>query len=153
MVRGYAFGRPLTFKPIAMDKDSIIELQKIDCNCNDCKYLIRSFELRQQHEDNHYRWQKDHFDLLRRNLLKQADKHILRGLRGEISLDEAQEKQKNLIKEAKELSFRFDKGGCTLSYGRCSVNGLADKQLKVVSFIPNTCQLHTQHCFKHRKDA
>lgn len=24
-----------------MNKESIIELQKIDCNCNDCKYLQR----------------------------------------------------------------------------------------------------------------
>jgi hypothetical protein len=24
-----------------MDKESIYELQKIDCNCNDCKYLQR----------------------------------------------------------------------------------------------------------------
>ena len=27
-----------------MDKESIIELQKIDCNCNDCKFLERDFE-------------------------------------------------------------------------------------------------------------
>lgn len=26
-----------------MDKDSIIELQKIDCNCNDCKHMVRDF--------------------------------------------------------------------------------------------------------------
>lgn len=27
-----------------MDKESIIELQKLDCNCNDCKYMARDFE-------------------------------------------------------------------------------------------------------------
>ena len=27
-----------------MDKESIIELQKIDCNCNDCIYMVRDFE-------------------------------------------------------------------------------------------------------------
>ncbi len=27
-----------------MTKESIIELQKIDCNCNDCKHLVRDFE-------------------------------------------------------------------------------------------------------------
>jgi len=26
-----------------MGKESIIELQKIDCNCNDCKFMIRDF--------------------------------------------------------------------------------------------------------------
>jgi len=27
-----------------MDKESRIELQKIDCNCNDCKFMVRDFE-------------------------------------------------------------------------------------------------------------
>jgi len=27
-----------------MDKQSIIELQKIDCNCNDCKFMERDFD-------------------------------------------------------------------------------------------------------------
>lgn len=26
-----------------MDKESIFELQKIDCNCNDCLFMIRDF--------------------------------------------------------------------------------------------------------------
>ena len=29
---------------IIMDKESRIELQKIDCNCNDCKYMVRDIE-------------------------------------------------------------------------------------------------------------
>lgn len=27
-----------------MDKESIYELQKIDCNCNNCKYFLRDIE-------------------------------------------------------------------------------------------------------------
>jgi len=27
-----------------MDRNSRIELQKIDCNCNDCKYFVRDIE-------------------------------------------------------------------------------------------------------------
>lgn len=27
-----------------MNKESIIELQKIDCNCNDCKHMIRDLK-------------------------------------------------------------------------------------------------------------
>lgn len=27
-----------------MNKESIIELQKIDCNCNDCKFMIRDLD-------------------------------------------------------------------------------------------------------------
>lgn len=135
-----------------MTNEGIIERQKLDCNCNDCAFLIRSFEHRQKHEDNHYGWQKDHFDSIRRNLLKKADEHFLKGLRGECTMDEARETQKLLMKEAKRMVFQFNKGQCTLSYGYCSLNGLRPSDLKLVSFIPETLQLHTQECFKHRKD-
>jgi hypothetical protein len=36
-----------------MDKESIYELQKIDCNCNDCKFMIRDIEKRKQYDYLH----------------------------------------------------------------------------------------------------
>lgn len=41
-----------------MDKDSVYELQKIDCNCNDCKFMVRDFEKRKQY-DHLYEGQKN----------------------------------------------------------------------------------------------
>ncbi len=76
-----------------MDKESRILLQKIDCNCNDCKHMVRDFDKFEQHK-KHY--------------------------------------------EGTGLS---DK----LNFGKCV------KLNKDVSFIPETCQLETQHCFEHRK--
>ncbi len=73
----------------------MIELQKIDCNCNDCIFMIRDFEK-----------------------FKSWDK-----------LYAGQEKASHRI-----------------HYGKCS------KFNKDVSFIPNTLQLDTQECFKHRRD-
>lgn len=78
-----------------MNKQSIIELQKIDCNCNDCKFMIRDLEK-----------------------FKSLD-----------YLHKGQEKASHRI-----------------HYGAC------DKLNKEVSFIPNTCQLDTQDCFRHRRD-
>lgn len=77
-----------------MDKDSIIERQKIDCNCNDCKFMIRCMS-------NREKW--DHLHL-------ESPNHSAR-----------------------------------LNYGHCIVFN------KVVSFIPNVCQIETQQCFQHRK--
>lgn len=34
-----------------MNKESIIELQKIDCNCNDCKYLVRDLGKYKSYDD------------------------------------------------------------------------------------------------------
>ena len=33
-----------------MDKESIFELQKIDCNCNNCKFMVRDFEKLELHK-------------------------------------------------------------------------------------------------------
>ena len=30
-------------KSKGMNRESIVELQKIDCNCNDCKFMVRDF--------------------------------------------------------------------------------------------------------------
>lgn len=36
-----------------MDAESKYLLQKIDCNCNDCKFMIRDFEKLQKHKDSY----------------------------------------------------------------------------------------------------
>lgn len=82
-----------------MNQESKIELQKIDCNCNDCKFMQRDFETYKS------------FDGLYKNTLGQVT----------------------------SPSYR-------INYGNCM------KLNKPVSFIPNTCQIETQTCFKHRKD-
>jgi hypothetical protein len=78
-----------------MDKEDLIELQKLDCNCNDCAYMQRDFER-----------------------FKKFDK-----------LYEGREK----------CSYR-------IHYGHCV------KFNKSVSFTPMQCQLHTQECFRHRRE-
>jgi hypothetical protein len=37
-----------------MDKDSIYELQKIDCNCNNCGYFVRDIPLTALHNTNEH---------------------------------------------------------------------------------------------------
>jgi hypothetical protein len=75
---------------------SVIDLQKIDCNCNDCIFMARDFNKRKS------------FDVLH----------------------EGQENASHRV-----------------NYGNCS------KLDKPVSFIPNTCQIETQNCFKHRRET
>lgn len=70
------------------------ELQLIDCNCNDCKFMVRDFAKLEAHKKT---------------------------FAGTGLMDR-------------------------LSYGNCSHFN------KPVTFIPNTCQLDTQQCFKHRKE-
>ena len=76
-----------------MNAESIIELQKLDCNCNECKFMVRDLVKLESH------------------------------------------------KKTYEGTGLMDR----LAYGDCS------KFNKPVSFIPGTCQLHTQECFTHRE--
>ena len=48
-----------------MDAESRIELQKIDCNCNDCKFMIRDFDKYKASKELHYEWQKNYFDFIK----------------------------------------------------------------------------------------
>lgn len=82
------------FKPNNMDKESTYLLQLIDCNCNDCMFMVRDFEK---------------------------------------------------LKKFNHLHTGQEKSGHRVQYGNC------EKLIKPVSFIPNTCQIETQQCFKHRK--
>lgn len=76
-----------------MDKESRYELQKIDCNCNDCRFMARNLNKLERHKATY---------------------------------------------EGTGLMDR-------LAYGYCQ------RYNKPVTFIPETCQLETQHCFEHRR--
>jgi len=121
-----------------MDKESLYELQKIDCNCNDCGYMKRNLNLYNESVKLHHQWQLDYFNTIRANLIKKAR--------------EWKYKKNDLLKwdalmtEAENMKFQFDKSTNTISFGTCTLFN------KEVTFIPNVVQLDTQTCFKHRKD-
>lgn len=111
-----------------MIKESIYELQLIDCNCNDCKFLVRNNYKKQLSDQLHERWQREEFDRNRNDALFQAYVY-----KDTIALNI---EIKKTLKVKKPL----------LTYGYCK-----KFDFKEVSFIPNTCQLETQDCFVHRK--
>lgn len=121
-----------------MTNESIILLQKLDCNCNDCMFMQRNNDEFKLSLDRHHKWQLDYFNTLKNNLIKKAKwwKNIKNDL----------EKWDLLLTEAEKMKFQFDKKEAFINYGTCS------KFNKSVQFIPNTIQIETQDCFKHRRD-
>lgn len=113
------------------------ELQILDCNCNNCGYMVRNIEKFNDSLTKHHKWQLDYFNTIKDNLITKAKWWLKKGNKETHDL---------LIGEADKMKFQFDKSTCAINYGTCS------KLDKEVSFIPNTCQLETQSCFKHRKD-
>ncbi|NQY43088.1 MAG: hypothetical protein HRT87_07095 [Legionellales bacterium] len=79
---------------MSIDRESIYLRQLIDCNCNDCTYMVRDLDKLAKH------------------------------------------------KESYKGTGLMDK----LNFGNC------EKLNKEVVFSPNTCQIETQKCFKHRKE-
>lgn len=124
-----------------MDRESIIGLQKIDCNCNDCVFMSRDFARFEESLALHLRWQQDYFNNVSLNMLRRAD-----WWESERNSSRNKEKAESLRAEVKKRKFQFNRNEVTINYGFCSL------YKKTVSFIPNTLQLETQHCFKHRRD-
>lgn len=101
-----------------------IELQLIDCNCNDCYFMQRDFAAYQEKLDRHnadrlYKW-----EVQKKRLLASGAKES--------------------IQEANKMKFQKD-SKINEGFGLCT------KFNKNVTFIPATCQIHTQKCFEHRK--
>ena len=121
-----------------MTKESTIELQNIDCNCNDCKFMERDLERYKESLELHQTWQFSSFELKKKRLIEKSE---------EWAEKNEYDKAKSLFEEAQAMRFVFDKSYSLINYGKCK------KFVKTVSFIPNTCQLETQECFEHRRGS
>lgn len=115
-----------------MTKEIIFELQLIDCNCNDCKHMVRDFDTYRKWEQWNKELQEKKFERKKAEAFRIANEC------------EDQQGKKTLLAIANKMKFMFDKSGL-LQYGNCQ------KFSKQVSFIPGICQLETQQCFEHRR--
>lgn len=115
-----------------MTKESIFELQLIDCNCNDCKHMVRDFGTYRKWEQWNKELQEKEFERKKAEAFRVANEC------------EDEQGKKTLLAIANKMKFMFDKSGL-LQYGNCQKFG------KQVSFIPGICQLETQQCFEHRR--
>lgn len=111
-------------------------IKELDCNCNNCKHMVRDIPRREKSVEDHRKWSFNHFNAIRSSFLIKAYKaewvnNIKRAL--------------NLRKEAKKMKWQFDKTEAAIHYGKCT------KFNKDVQFIPNVCQLDTQECYEIRK--
>lgn len=118
--------------------DSIIERQKIDCNCNDCIHMVRNQDMFKQSLEFQYKMQFDYFTTIKNKLIKKANIYKDRWY--------DLENWDRLLSEADDMIFQFDKSSASINFGTCS------KFRKEITFIPNICQLETQECFLHRRE-
>lgn len=115
-----------------------VELDMIDCNCNDCVFMERDLITYQK-------WHDWHKDMAQREYWNFKGKTILEAweLVDNAQTDNERSNAKGMLRVAFKIKFQFEKK-YLVSYGKCKKYG------KDVSFLPNVCQLETQHCFEHR---
>lgn len=116
-----------------MDADSTYDLQKIDCNCNNCVFMYRDKETWQYWHNKKRNNAEIEFNMAKAKAIS------------ETLLIEDESNRNGMLRIADKMKFQFDKTGL-ISYGKCSRFG------KSVSFISDICQLETQNCFVHRKE-
>lgn len=121
-----------------MDKESLIEFQKIDSNCNDCIFMQRNLERFKESKELHFKWQLEEFERNKKKVIDKANWYRLKF--------NDLENWNSLLNVAEKMKFQFDIKEVSINYGNCT------KLNKEVSFLPNTCQLDTQDCFKHRRE-
>lgn len=119
-----------------MTKKSIYELQKIDCNCNDCWHMVRDI-------DTFKEWKEFFQEIAFKNAEAVKERKIT--LAEEYANKGEYNKATELTREANKIKVHNYGVQQLIQYGTCH------KFNKPVSFIPNTCQLETQNCFEHRK--
>lgn len=123
-----------------MDADSILQLQKIDCNCNDCKHMVR--------DEVEYRFWSGYTEHLQYMEFLRSRRVLL--ITAGSCIDNQNKAGLSFFTHAiKKAKFQFDKAQLTLSYGVCT--GFNGKFNQPVTFIPNIYQADTQHCFEHRR--
>jgi len=115
------------------DKEAIYELQRIDCNCNNCGFMKRDLETYKQWEDWNRARELEEFE--KRKAKAIADAEVI----------EDQGSRKALLHKAHKMRFHFEKAKL-INYGVCL------QFHKSVTFLPNVCQIETQKCFIHRTD-
>lgn len=118
-----------------MDKESRYLFQLIDCNCNDCKFMVRDFDKWNKSRKNKIQQALDAFNSEKERLIEKSNQWRKKG---------ESEKADQIVKEVSKMKFE-PQINQSINYGNCV------KLNKPVSFIPDTCQIETQKCFEHRK--
>ena len=113
----------------------MIEIQKTDCNCNDCIFMQRNIARFNTWYAIYYHKQYNSW----------RNKKCRRILSARRKMQKDYEKGLIALNEAVAMVFNYFPQNAAINYGTCT------KLKKDVSFIPNTLQLNTQDCFQHRK--
>jgi hypothetical protein len=126
-----------------MTKEASYLRQCLDCNCNDCSFLIRDTKKLNKVKEDSYKEEIKIIETQKEKLLKSAFQKINSGKEKEASL---------IYRERHKIDNKKNNLNVNTTHKDLQLYGLCILKNKEISFIPNTIQLNTQECFIHRKD-
>lgn len=132
-----------------MTKESIYQLQKIDCNCNDCAFFVRDLNKLNSAVAADRVLSEEIFNITKQRKIDKCNKDIENIIKHRLLIKNADQKivaKKEYLNLLNKKQFVYQAQECKNLYGHCN------KFNKAVEFQPNTCQLDTQLCFVHRKN-
>lgn len=109
-----------------------LQLQLIDCNCNDCKHLLRDLE-------KFNKWKEWKRAMLLKEFRQSKAKEIWDARKVIDPKGRA-----GMLRVALKMRFEFDTSAL-INYGECQ------KLKKPIAFLQGVCQIETQECFEHRR--
>lgn len=132
-----------------MTKESTYELQRIDCNCNDCAFLQRLPDKLNEAVAKDRALQEDIFNLTKERKINKTLSDIENLERHRTLINNADKKilgKKEYLDLLRKKKFGYQGQKTQSQYGLCL------RFEKYITFFPNSCQIETQFCFIHRKD-
>lgn len=116
-----------------------IELQLIDTNCNNCKFMKRDMLKFKQQLKWHLEIEESEFNATKKREINLANNLLILA-----KTNQESKTAKGMLRVANKMRFEFRKND-KIQYGFC------EKKEKDISFLPNICTPENDFCFEHRR--
>lgn len=127
-------------KQTVSDKYSLYLLQCVDCNCNDCRWMVRDLDKYRAAQELRKGIMTDHFHTLNQ---KEKETALEKVKAGKTDIDTFN----RTIREIDSRQYVHSTPNPQINYGRCTHPDYGPKD---VNFLPTTFSGDTRHCFEHR---
>jgi hypothetical protein len=126
-----------------LSKDSLKLLQDLDCNCNDCKFMVRDAEKFRAAQERRKSFMREHFETLKRKEIETLE------FKERMAAVKRPERLASLIALVESRVFEYGAPHPQINYGTCTnpESGFVE-----VDFLPTTFSGDTQRCFVNRRD-
>lgn len=125
-----------------LEKESLVLLQNVDCNCNDCIFMVRDVDKFKVAQARRREIMLEHFNAVNAKEIENLiDRETRRKEKDPAKLAQA-------IKAIEGRMFVYGAPHPQINYGNCTN---PESGRDAINFLPTTFSGDTQQCFKNRR--